>query len=548
MMNLSTLKNLFLTTVFMLFGCLAIQAQVFIYPTKGLNIEIKLDEAGTLPGRIEHIKDDISELKIIGEINGTDLDVIREMAGGINQIGHHTDGILSVLDLSEARIVKGGHYVILGSHYSTSKDKIGESVFYACSSLTSITLPPLVTEIGNSAFYDCRGLTSLILPSGVTKIGNSAFSGCSGLTSLTLPSGVTEIGNSAFSGCSGLTGLTLPSSVTEIGNSAFSGCSGLTSLTLPSGVTRIGSSAFKNCGLKEVGIYINGDLETYLAKGHPNIDVECGIKYYLNDKEIKNVMIPSSVTSLGCYAFQNSCLTSISLPSSLAFVGDGAFKNCSSLASITFSSGLVSIGSSVFSGCSGLTSLILPFGLNSIGSYAFAECRNLTRITLPASLSSIADYAFENCSNIASLTIPFGVTKIGDYAFSDCSRLTSLTIPSSVKSLGDYAFQKCSSLQSIYVSWSIPISVGKTFYAVDKSKCTLYVPQGTEHDYLLADVWGDFWNIIEYNPTGIDKVTTSTDAKELSRYSVNGQRLSAPAKGLNIVKYSDGSVKKVAVQ
>ena len=479
MMNLSTLKTLFLTTVFMLFGCLAIQAQVFIYPTKGLNIEIKLDEAGTLPGRIEHIKDDISELKIIGEINGTDLDVIREMAGGINQIGHHTDGILSVLDLSEARIVKGGHYVILGSHYSTSKDKIGESVFYACSSLTS---------------------------------------------------------------------LTLPSGVTEIGNSAFSGCSGLTSLTLPSGVTRIGSSAFKNCGLKEVGIYINGDLETYLAKGHPNIDVECGIKYCLNDKEIKNVMIPSSVTSLGCYAFQNSCLTSISLPSSLAFVGDGAFKNCSSLASITFSSGLVSIGSSVFSGCSGLTSLILPFGLNSIGSYAFAECRNLTRITLPASLSSIADYAFENCSNIASLTIPFGVTKIGDYAFSDCSRLTSLTIPSSVKSLGDYAFQKCSSLQSIYVSWSIPISVGKTFYAVDKSKCTLYVPQGTEHDYLLADVWGDFWNIIEYNPTGIDKVTTSTDAKELSRYSVNGQRLSAPAKGLNIVKYSDGSVKKVAVQ
>ena len=178
-MNLSTLKTLFLTTVFMLFGCLAIQAQIFIYPPKGLNIEIKLDEAGTLPDRIEHIKDDISELKIIGEINGTDLDVIREMAGGINQGGYQTDGILSVLDLSEARIVKGGHYFILGSNYSTSKDKIGEYVFYACSSLTSITLPPLVTEIGNSAFYDCRGLTSLILPSGVTKIGNSAFKGLS---------------------------------------------------------------------------------------------------------------------------------------------------------------------------------------------------------------------------------------------------------------------------------------------------------------------------------------------------------------------------------
>ena len=85
------------------------------------------------------------------------------------------------------------------------------------------------------------------------------------------------------------------------------------------------------------------------------------------------------------------------------------------------------------------------------------------------------------------------------------------------------------------------------FNGVDKNKCTLYVPQGTYQDYWLADVWGDFENIVEYDVTGIDKVTTSTDAKEISRYSVNGQRLSAPTKGLNIVKYSDGSVKKVVV-
>ena len=122
-----------------------------------------------------------------------------------------------------------------------------------------------------------------------------------------------------------------------------------------------------------------------------------------------------------------------------------------------------------------------------------------------------------------------------------------MTIPSSVNSLGDYAFKNCSSLQSVHVSWSTPISAGKAFNKADVSKCTLYVPQGTEQDYFLADVWGDFGNIVEYDPTGIDKVTTSTDAKELSRYSVNGQRLSAPSKGLNIVKYSDGSVKKVVV-
>ena len=172
----------------------------------------------------------------------------------------------------------------------------------------------------------------------------------------------------------------------------------------------------------------------------------------------------------------------------------------------------------------------------------------MASLIIPSSVVEIGDYAFAECGNIASFTIPSGVTKIGNYAFSDCSYLTSLTIPSSVTKIGDYAFQKCSTLQSVYVSWPTPISAGSAFSGVDKSKCTLYVPQGTETDYFLADVWGYFGNIVEYDPTGIGKVTTSTDAKELSRYSVNGQRLSAPAKGLNIVKYSDGSVKKVVVQ
>ena len=85
------------------------------------------------------------------------------------------------------------------------------------------------------------------------------------------------------------------------------------------------------------------------------------------------------------------------------------------------------------------------------------------------------------------------------------------------------------------------------FAGVDKQKCTLYVPQGTYQDYWLTN-WGVFENIVEYNATGVDNVTTSTDVKEVARYSLKGQRLSAPTGGLNIVKYSDGSVKKVVVQ
>ena len=390
-----TFKGLFLAVVFIVLGSLSIQAADGLITKQ---ITIKLDEAGTLPNKIGSTKKfQITNLKIIGEINGRDLQMIREMAGK-DVRGNDTDGMLSVLDLSDAKIVEGGGYNINGFYYPTSNDKIGDNAFCDCSGLTSLTLPSGVTEIGNAAFEGCSGLASLTLPSGVTKIGYSAFLRCSGLTSLTLPSGVTEIGNAAFEGCSGLASLTLPSGVTKIGYSAFLRCSGLTSLTLPSGVTEIGNAAFE--------------------------------------------------------------------------------------------------------GCSGLT----------------------------------------------SLTLPSGVTKIGNAAFEGCSGLTSLTLPSGVAKIGDYAFHGCSGLTSIYVyAEKLPNMGNDVFEGCDAKKCTVYVPKGTYDDYWLSE-FGYFENIVEFDPTGINNVITSNDAKELSRYSVNGQRLSAPTKGLNIVKYSDGSVKKVAVQ
>ena len=382
-MKTMKLKGLFLCLVFLLCNATSHAADDLI--TR--QITIKLDKAGTLPDKIGSSKKyKITNLKIVGEINGTDWRLIREMAGR-NYNGNRTNGKLSVLDLSEAKIVSGGDSYY--SYYTHHNDSIGKYAFYNCSGLTSITLPSGVTSIGEYAFYGCSGLTSITFPSSVTSIGISAFEGCSGLTSITFPSSVTLIDIYAFKGCSGLTSITFPSSVTSIGGSAFEGCRGLTS----------------------VHYQINDDIETYLAKDHPFIDVKCRIEYYLNDKKITSVVIPSTITKLG-----------------------------------------------------------------------------------------------------------------------------------------DYVFQKCRDLTSVYVSWQSPIRAGRAFDRADISKCTLYVPQGTEQDYWLLNVWGDFGNIVEYAPTGIDKVTTSTDAKEFSRYSVNGQRLTAPAKGLNIVKYSDGSVKKVVVQ
>ena len=154
-----TFKGLFLTAVFMLLGCLSIQAANDDLITK--QITIKLDEAGTLPDRIgSSRKYKITNLKLVGEINGTDWSMIREMAGR-DYRGDVTEGNLSVLDLSEAKIVEGGDYYYNNNNSYTSND-----------------------NIGSYAFYGCRGLTSLTLPAGITSIGEYAFRGCSGLTSI----------------------------------------------------------------------------------------------------------------------------------------------------------------------------------------------------------------------------------------------------------------------------------------------------------------------------------------------------------------------------
>ena len=396
-MRTFTFKGLFLTAVFMLLGCLSIQAANEELITK--QITIKLDKAGTLPDKIassEMYK--ITNLKITGEINGTDWKMIREMAGS-NYKGEPTEGKLSVLDLSEARIVNGGgEYYCYGYNCYTSNDVIGEYAFKGCSGLTSLNLPAGITSIGSRAFYGCSGLTSLNLPADITYIGLYAFYGCSGLTSLTIPTGVSIINEYAFYDCSSLTRLDLPSSIREIYHSAFMNCRNLTSLTIPSNVTYISSRAF--------------------------------------------------------------------------------------------------------SGCS-----------------------SLKNITLPTRIFGIGDNAFYGCSNLNSLTLSYELREINEYAFCDCNGLTSIYV---------YADK-------------VPKMREDVFKGCDAKKCTIYVPKGTYGDYRSSD-FGYFENIVEFDATGIDKTTTSTDVEEVSRYSVNGQRLVGPTKGLNIVKYSDGSVKKVAVE
>ena len=352
-----TFKGLFLAGLFMVLGCLSIQAADDLITKQ---ITIKLDEAGTLPDKIGSTKKyQITNLKIIGEINGTDLMFIRNMAGGIDFYDETGQGKLSVLDLSQARIVVGGGPYFYyryreGSSegvrklYVDENDVLGDYMFSGCSALTSLILPSSVTKIGNYAFEYLVTLTSLIIPSNVTEIGNYAFVNCRGLTSMKIPSSVTNIGDCAFLNCSGLTSLVIPSNVTEIGSCAFENCSGLTSLVIPSGVTEIGFFAFGNCsGLITLVVYsgvIDGsafgtfsgcdknNCKVYVPKGTYDYYIKYSdFRYFKNIEEfdatgIDNVITPFHAKEVSRYSINGQRLSAPTKGLNIVKYSDGIVK------------------------------------------------------------------------------------------------------------------------------------------------------------------------------------------------------------------------------
>ena len=293
------------------------------------------------------------------------------------------------------------------------------------------------------------------------------------------------------------------------------------------------------------------------------VEDEFGVKYSKDWKRLLEA--PSRLTGrysirkgakvIGKNAFFKCIsLTSINIPERVTSIGKSAFLYCSGLTSVTLPLNLASIGYQVFRYCSGLTSVTFPSSLTLIGTEAFRGCSGLASLTLPYNLTSIGEDAFCGCSGLTNLTLSPSLTRIGTGAFNGCFNLSTLTIPSSLTSISKLNNKLSetpvftSAFVTVYVAWQTPIQAGDFFCNFELWGCTLYVPRGTKQVYLQSEVWKDFGNIQEYDVTDFNKVDNRRETKEVSRYFLDGQRLASPTKGINIVRYSDGSIKKEIVE
>ena len=245
------------------------------------------------------------------------------------------------------------------------------------------------------------------------KLADSMFNGNANLVKAPkIPNGVTNIGNLAFNNCSELINVIIPDSVTSVGVFAFDGCESLTSVTIGNGVASIGRGSFTDC-TKLISVYYNGTLEQWcgfdfeILTSNP---CSYGASLYINNKLLKDVIVPDGVTSIGNYAFYG----------------------CTSLTSVTISDGVTSIGESAFKKCTNLTSVVIPDSVTNIGNSAFYECKNLTNVVVPNGVNIIEDGTFYCCTSLTSVTIPDSVTSIGNKeikmvgAFRECENLIEI--------------------------------------------------------------------------------------------------------------------------
>ena len=285
----------------------------------------------------------VVSLKVKGAINDKDFDQMRSNMKSLLR-----------LDLSECDITEIPDEAM--------KDK---------TQLQELILPAKLQTIGNKAFQGCPYLTgNLDLPSGVISIGDYAFEGTY-YTSVTLPVKLQKIGINAFNNLPLKQKLVLPRSLTSIGDGAFADTQVSGYVEIPNGITYLGYGAFRNTQIESAALRDNPNCITSISSGlfqgctkfkaNPLYipSTYTSVEGYAFDgcTALMNVRLSANLVSIGEYAFQNTQLDYINVPSKVETIGTGAFKNCKSLVMLSLPATLKMVGPEGLRGCSALRNL-----------------------------------------------------------------------------------------------------------------------------------------------------------------------------------------------
>jgi hypothetical protein len=236
-----------------------------------------------------------------------------------------------------------------------------------------------------------------IVPAGTAAIGESAFFTCYNLRSVTLPEGLAAIGDNAFYSCGNMTGIELPNSLTSIGSGAFSYSSQMHDIIIPKGVTSIGYGAFSATNMDEI-ILEAGNTAYQSADGVLYDIVNKALHTYPNKKAGAEYLVENGTKTIGDNAFMHAfSLTDITLPESVQSIGTYSFGYCTGLSAITLPPHLTDLGFGAFYTCTALNSIVIPESVTRIGSSAFDSCVSLSSVMIPDSVTAIEYGAFNNC-------------------------------------------------------------------------------------------------------------------------------------------------------
>ena len=439
-----------------------------------------------------------------------------------------------------------------------------------------VDVPSDVTSVKQFAFVNCEDIVSVSIPENVKSVGSFSFKGCNQLKTVTINShDVCQ--ESYFCNLFGrqVESYTIGGNVTIIGHDAFWDCESLTSVTLPSGLVTIESSAFSRCQ-KLRSINLPETLEFIGA----NAFIDC--------KSLEAVVVPDKVSEMGSYVFQGCVgLCSVVLSVSLKSVPFYAFYGCKNLEEVVFPNGVEVIESDAFYGCEKLKEVTFPASLYVICNGAFTNCKSLESVTFDNNRDIyFQDYAFVGCTSLSKvvisdleawcnsafgapnyqpysnpliyahhlyvgsehiedLVIPSSITELKKYTFAGAD-VKTIVLHQDVKSLDEGAFFGCTDFTDVYCYRQEKIPVASApFINCNVRNATLHAYADLLPKFMDYDSWKGFKEYVPLDDTGILQHQLPSDSVV---YTIDGRKVSGQSRGLNIVRKSDGTIRKVMVK